>query len=105
MSTQGVQMKDEKIEAVKSWPEPKSVQDIQVFIGFANFYWRFIQKFIKIAIPLISILKTSFTANTQSQKSIVVDNEGVIDIDRLNEKLSKSKNPAFQTANARQTFI
>ena len=32
-------MKDEKIDAVKNWPEPKSVQDIQVFIGFANFYW------------------------------------------------------------------
>ena len=42
VSAQGVQMEDKRIEAVKSWPEPKSVRDIQVFIGFANFYWRFI---------------------------------------------------------------
>ena len=42
VSTQGVRMEDERIEAVKSWPEPKSVQDIQVFIRFANFYRRFI---------------------------------------------------------------
>ena len=42
MSAQGVQMKDERIETVKNWFEPKSVRNIQVFLGFANFYWRFI---------------------------------------------------------------
>ena len=66
VSAQEVQMKDEKIEAVKFWPEPKSVWDIQVFIGFVNFSWRFIQRFSKIAAPLTSMLKTSSTANTPS---------------------------------------
>ena len=37
-----IRMKDKQIKEVKNWPKPKSVQDIQVFIGFANFYWRFI---------------------------------------------------------------
>ena len=31
-------MEAEKIEVVKDWPEPKSVCNIQVFLGFANFY-------------------------------------------------------------------
>ena len=35
-------MEDKKMEAVKQWPELQSVQDIQVFFGFANFYRRFI---------------------------------------------------------------
>ena len=35
-------MEDEKIEAVRNWPETKLVWDIQVFIGFANFYQHFI---------------------------------------------------------------
>ena len=39
---QGVWIKDEKIKAVKNWPEPKLLGDIQVFLGFANFYWHFI---------------------------------------------------------------
>ncbi len=39
---QGIRMEEEKIEAVKTWPEPQSVRDIQVFLGFANFYRRFI---------------------------------------------------------------
>ena len=52
VSPQGVKMEDEQIEAVKNWPKPTSVRDIQVFIGFANFYQRFIQGFSKIAAPL-----------------------------------------------------
>ena len=38
VSAQGVRMDDERIEAVKNWPEPTSVRAIQVFIGFVNFY-------------------------------------------------------------------
>ena len=52
-------MEVKKIEVVKEWPEPKSVQDIQVFLDFANFYWWFIQGFNRIAAPLTSILKTA----------------------------------------------
>ena len=52
VSAQRIQMEDKKIKAVKSWPEPNSVQDIQVFIGFAKFYRRFIQGFSKIAAPM-----------------------------------------------------
>ena len=37
-----------------------SVRNIQVFLGFANFYQHFIQQFSKIAAPLTSILKTTF---------------------------------------------
>ena len=33
-------MEDERIEVVRTWPEPQSVRDIQVFIGFDNFYRR-----------------------------------------------------------------
>ena len=35
-------MKVEQIEVVKKWLKPKLVWDIQVFLGFANFYWQFI---------------------------------------------------------------
>ena len=59
ISSQGIWMEDERIEIVKNWLEPKSVQDIQIFIGFVNFYWRFIQGFGRIAAPLTSMLKTT----------------------------------------------
>ena len=59
VSAQGISMEEERIQAVKTWPEPKSIRDIQVFLGFANFYRRFIQGFSKIAAPLMSMLKTT----------------------------------------------
>ena len=42
VSSQRIRMEEERIDAVKAWPKLKSVRDIQVFIGFANFYQRFI---------------------------------------------------------------
>ena len=51
-------MKDDRIKAVKQWPEPKSVRNIQVFLGFANFHRQFIQEFSRIVAPLSSMLKT-----------------------------------------------
>ena len=97
-SAQKVQMKEKRIEAVKNWPEPKSVQDIQVFIGFANFYWCFIQGFSRIATLLNSMLKTladqpHTTANKLNNGGGSV---GGADVNSfgfgLNEKSSKSKN-------------
>ena len=52
-----ISMEVEKIEVVKDWPEPKSVRNIQVFLGFANFYGQFIKGFSKIAALLILMLE------------------------------------------------
>ena len=36
--SKGIRIEDKRIEAVKQWLEPQSVRDIQMFLGFANFY-------------------------------------------------------------------
>src|SRR5260221_14405711 len=41
-----------KVQGVTDWPQPAKVKDVQSFIGFVNFYWRFIHDFSKIAHPL-----------------------------------------------------
>ena len=41
-----------KVQGVTDWPQPAKVKDIQSFIGFVNFYWRFIHNFSEIAHPL-----------------------------------------------------
>ena len=72
-------MKDKRIEEVKNWPKPKSVCDIQVFLGFANFYWRFMQGFNKIAKPLTLMLKTlSLTSSSTFLQSINIADEDEI---------------------------
>lgn len=47
-----ISMEKSKVEAVKDWPQPKNVKDVQSFLGFANYYRRFIKDFGKIATPL-----------------------------------------------------
>ena len=42
VSAQRLQIEEKRIDIVKNWPEPKFICDIQVFLGFANFYCRFI---------------------------------------------------------------
>ena len=45
-------MSDNKIKIIQDWPELKKVKDIQSFLGFANFYRRFIFNYLDIVIPL-----------------------------------------------------
>jgi transposase InsO family protein len=53
----GVRMSEDKIQVVKDWPTPKTVKEIQSFLGFVNFNRQFIQNFSKIAIPLTELTK------------------------------------------------
>ncbi|KAJ1578183.1 hypothetical protein NDA12_006979 [Ustilago hordei] len=53
----GIEMDPEKVRTVKEWPMPESIHDIQRFLGFANFYRRFIAHFAHIAKPLTSLVK------------------------------------------------
>ncbi|KAK3505715.1 hypothetical protein QTP70_004361, partial [Hemibagrus guttatus] len=55
---QGVEMDQTKVCAVTEWPEPTTVRELQRFLGFANFYWRFIRNYSSIASPLTSLLKS-----------------------------------------------
>ena len=45
----GVRMEKEKMQGVIEWPVPKSVKDVQKFLGLANYYRRFVKDFAKIA--------------------------------------------------------
>ncbi|KAL0146797.1 hypothetical protein M9458_057736 [Cirrhinus mrigala] len=53
----GVRMDEGKVDAVVSWPKPNSIKELQRFLGFANFYRRFIQGFSHITNPLTNLLK------------------------------------------------
>lgn len=52
ISTEGVRMDPEKVTAIDNWKEPGCLKDVQAFLGFANFYRRFIHGFGHIVKPL-----------------------------------------------------
>jgi len=47
-----VKMEQEKIKVVKEWKMPAKVKDVESFLGFTNFYRRFIKNFSHTAKPL-----------------------------------------------------
>jgi phosphoglycolate phosphatase-like HAD superfamily hydrolase len=50
-----VRMDPLKVAAVEEWPTPKNKKDVQTFLGFINFYRRFIRRLGSIAKPLTSL--------------------------------------------------
>jgi len=54
---EGIKMSNDKVQAVLSWKTPKSLTEVQSFLGFANFYRRFIQDYSKVARPLTELTK------------------------------------------------
>ena len=53
----GVRIEKEKIQGVIEWLVPKSVKDVQKFLGLANYYRWFVKNFAKIAKPLHEITR------------------------------------------------
>jgi len=53
----GIKMSEEKVEAVLGWKTPNSLTEVQSFLGFANFYQRFIKDYSRVAKPLTELTK------------------------------------------------
>ena len=94
VSRDNIRIEEERIIAFKKWLKPESVQNIQVFIGFANFYRHFIKGFSRIVAPLTAMLKT--IGLSVASASRVDDNEvdggrDGIDWSNMSRKSAKSK--------------
>ncbi|CAI7878974.1 unnamed protein product [Closterium sp. NIES-54] len=57
VSAEGVHMDPRKIKAVKKWKVPENMKELLHFLGFANYYNRFVPQYAKIAAPLTDLLK------------------------------------------------
>ena len=56
ITTEGVVADPARVESVAQWPRPKSFREIQVFLGFANFYRRFIARYSHVASGMTDML-------------------------------------------------
>ena len=57
VAVDGVTMSERKVQSIRDWKPPQSVKEGQIFIGFANCYWSFINDFLKICKPITETLK------------------------------------------------
>uniref|UniRef100_A0A183CQC9 RNA-directed DNA polymerase n=1 Tax=Globodera pallida TaxID=36090 RepID=A0A183CQC9_GLOPA len=69
-SDKGVEVDQEKVTKAMEWSPPRNVKNVQEFLGFVNFYRRFIPNFANVARPLYDLLKKdtkwNWTEKTQT---------------------------------------
>lgn len=66
-----IKMDPTKVSAVADWPTPTSVKQLQRFLGFSNFYRRFIRNFSQVASPLhlLTSSKKSFVWSPEAERA------------------------------------
>lgn len=55
VSSDGVKTDPEKAEALKTWPRPQNLKELQSFLGFTGYYRRFVEDYSKIVKPLTDL--------------------------------------------------
>lgn len=69
ISPDGISMDTKKVQAILDWPPPHNLTETRSFLGFCNFYRRFICNYSKIVTPLTALTKKGLTFqwNTSQQ--------------------------------------
>jgi hypothetical protein len=94
VTAQGIEVDPVKIEAISSWPQPKTVTQVRSFLGLAGFYRRFVKDFGSIAAPLNKLTKKDvpFVWGDAQQEAFML----------LKDKLTHA--PLLQLPNFNKTF-
>jgi RNase H-like domain found in reverse transcriptase len=56
VSASGISPLADRVAAIRLFPQPATVRDLQAFLGLVNFYWRFIKAAARILLPLTAVL-------------------------------------------------
>ncbi|KAL0150452.1 hypothetical protein M9458_054269 [Cirrhinus mrigala] len=75
ISAEGVAMDEKKVNAVLNWPRPTTLKELQRFLGFSNFYRRFIRHFSTVAAPFTAMVKKGTSRLTWSQPALQAFND------------------------------
>jgi len=68
ISENRVKMDPVKVARVHDWPTPENQTDVQAFIGFINFYYRFVRDFSTITRPLFHLTHSNKTWNWNAKE-------------------------------------
>ena len=94
VSRDGIECDPKKIEAIKIWKRPTTVHDVRSFLGFTNYYHKFIHRYAQTAQPLNKLI----SGDNASKKHKKVDWDNKCEETFLNLKESCCKPPILAYA-------
>ena len=69
ISKDGIETDPKKIASVKHWPRPETVTQVCKFLGFTNYYRKFLHQYAQIARPLNQLI---FGDNAKKKRTKIV---------------------------------
>ena len=67
VSENGIETNSKKIESIVKWPQPQTVTQMHSFLGFCNYYRKFIHRYAQIAKPLYKLISGDQTKTKQAK--------------------------------------
>ncbi|XP_075056507.1 uncharacterized protein LOC142142519 [Mixophyes fleayi] len=58
ISSEGFSMDSTKVQAIVDWVQPNNLKAVQRFLGFSNYYRRFIHNFADIVAPIVALTRS-----------------------------------------------
>ena len=100
VSKDDIKTDPKNIEAIKNWPVPKTVTEVRSFLGFTNYYCKFIPKCAQVARPINQLV----SGESANKKKALVDwtNECQVAFEHLKHLCSQT--PILAYANYTKPF-
>ena len=87
VSKEGIEIDQQKVDAVINWPKPTTPEQVRRFLGFVGYYRRFIQNFSRVSRPLTDLMPTPHSKRSKKKKSTT----------KKEWKWNKEQDTAFET--------
>ncbi|KAM9973569.1 hypothetical protein ACTFIW_010671 [Dictyostelium discoideum] len=95
LSSEGIRVRDSKVDAILDLPEPSTVKQVRSLIGACNYYKKFIRNFTTLTYRLTELTKSK-------SKKVVLDDDTKEDIKQL--KLALTSAPLLMKPNHAKPF-
>lgn len=75
-----IRMDPKKLACVKDWPTPRSLSELRSFLGFTNYFRKFIRGYSTLVAPMTSLTRKAqtFTWTTDAQRSFEATKEHLL---------------------------